>query len=168
MPLIDVMPLVQATAKFIGGTDVAKPIGFRNPPRKAQKAQNSSLGELVEGFLANIRPKMVIRSLRQTCWFWRLPMAPTTADTAVRIFRIYMRWVQEQRWDGWSPTTILEHFDPDVFEVSFEKYGGRKENGEGALIELFQPSFTRRQHVAGGGYNGCSCIDRIYTSPPPR
>ena len=32
------------------------------------------------------------------------------------------------------------------------------------LVELFQASFTRRQHIAGGGFSGFSRLDRVYVS----
>ena len=54
----------------------------------------------------------------------------STANTALRIFRIYVHWVQEQRWENWAPQTISEYFEPDVFEAYFVRYNGVKENGQ--------------------------------------
>ena len=38
---------------------------------------------------------MISEVIAQSCWFQRPPQKSSTADTAIRNFRIYVHWVQD-------------------------------------------------------------------------
>ena len=80
----------------------------------------------MERFIVTIRPKMVTELMPNTCWFSRSLQSPNTADTTLRIFQIYVHWMQEQHWGNRAPQSIMDFFEPDVFEAFFARYNGTK------------------------------------------